>query len=271
MNRRVEAQPRRLGPDDLATLALEPRVLEHDLGEQFHDRAVERRIRLDLDNGPSVVRLQVEHTHATGGGEPLHEGPLPLVVWVELQLELRCRLEPREGIAARGHDEAHRPVLTSERVAEVRAVLPERQVEGRAFERPAPVVRGRFHLRLAGEEDELVEPPREVREARRARRVDGREPFVILRGVRHIFAAPLLPAAAEHDSRCHAGELCRDLDRAPLGLERIDDELEIAQQVPAGHQPTVGSTLPLGSTRIMRATSGIAARIGIPQTGQRIW
>src|SRR4029077_1476751 len=93
----------------------------------------------------------------------------------------------------------------------------------------------------------------------------------VLCRIRHVLAPALLAFAAEHDGGGDARELSRDVDGPPFGANVLDVQLEAAKLVPERHQPRVGSGLPVGSMRIRWYTSGIAATIGIAQTGQRIW
>ena len=113
----------------------------------------------DVDRRPGVVRLQVEDAHPPRPGEALHERPVPVVLRVELQLELRIVLEPRERVVTRRDHEAHGPVLALERGTERELVLPQRQVERGTLERPAPVVTRRRHARLSVEQLQPVELP----------------------------------------------------------------------------------------------------------------
>src|SRR5262249_53493895 len=95
---------------------------------------------------------------------------------------------------------------------------------------------------------------------------EGWEPVVILRAVGDVLTPALGIRTREHDDRGDSRELGRHLDRTPFRTYLVDDQPEVAQLLEQRHQPTADSTLPIGSTRIMCATSGIAARIGIPQT-----
>src|SRR5439155_25303723 len=121
------------------------------------------------------------------------------------------------------------------------------------------------------EELHRVELRREFRKRRPARRFERREPLVILGAVGDVLATSRLATAAEDDRRRHARELRRDVDGPPLLAHFLEREVEAAQTIPKGHQPRVGSALPGCSTHMSRYTRGIAARIGIRQTGQRIW
>ena len=269
MDRRVEAEPARLRAHDVPAGTVERRVLDHDLRKELDDRSVQLGVRDNVDRGPGVVGLQIEDAHAAGCREPLHERPVPLVLRVELQLELGRGLEPGESVAAGRDDEAHRPMLAPERVAEAEAVLPQREVERRTLERPAPVVGGCVHPRLPLEETEAFERRRERAESGLARWVELGEPVVVLGRVGHVLPTPLRTAAAQHDRCGHTRELRRHVDRPSLGPEPVRDQLEPAQSIPMRHQPAA-SRVTARSARIMRATNGMAARMAMPQTGQRI-
>ena len=91
------------------------RVLDHDPGKRLDDGPVQLRIGREVDAGAVVVRLQVEHAHAVGGGEPRHQLAAPVLLDVELELESRVERAVRLDVGARRGDEAHRPVGTTER------------------------------------------------------------------------------------------------------------------------------------------------------------
>ena len=128
----------------------------------------------------------------------------------------------RERVAARRDDEAHRAVLAPERGAERELVLPQREVERGALERPAPVVRATpaspARRRTAAARRAAADSsPSVVRPAR----LELREPVVILRPcTSRPRLAPRAPSPREHDRRRDARELRRDVDRLPLGGER---------------------------------------------------
>src|SRR5207245_7455762 len=122
-----------------------------------------------------------------------------------------------ERVGTRRDDEPDRLVLEAERRAEREPVLPERQVERRALEGPAPVVRRGTHLGLGPEELHRVERRRKVSERRPARGFERGEPLVILSGVRHVLSASRLRTATEHNGRRDPRALRRGVNGPPFG------------------------------------------------------
>ena len=118
MDRGVEAEPLLGAAQRLAAAVLEPRILDHDVRKRRDHRAVELGVGHEVDRSTPVVGLQVEHAHAIGGGEPRHQCAVPVLVHVELELELRVEREVRLDLGARRDDEAHRPVRAPDEVGE---------------------------------------------------------------------------------------------------------------------------------------------------------
>ena len=250
VDRCVEAEPRLLPLQRNSALTVEGGVLQHHIGKELDGSAIQHRIRHDVDSRARVVRLEVEDAHATRRSEALHEGPVPAVLRIELQLKPGVVLQPGEGIAARRDDEPERAVFAPDGCTERKVVLAQRQVERRALEGPAPVIRERPHLRLRLEQAQVVQLRRELPERRAPRRSEVGKPVVILSRVRHVFATALLAFTAEHDSGGDARELSRDVNGLPFRAEVLDVQREAAKLVPERHQPRVGSGLPVGSMRI---------------------
>jgi hypothetical protein len=140
VDRRVEAQAALLPTQDLTAFTFLRRVLDHDVGKQLHDRAIEIRVGDEIDSCPTVIRLQVEDTYSVGRRKPLHKGPVPVVFRIELELELWFVAQPSEGVRTRRDDEAHGPMLPSEGRSQQEAALAQREVEGRALECPTTVL-----------------------------------------------------------------------------------------------------------------------------------
>ena len=118
MDRSVEAEAPLLSPQDVPALTFERRVLEDGLGKQPGRSAVEPRIGLGVDRSAAVVGLEVEHANTVGRGEPLHERPVPVVLGIELELELGVVREPGERVGPRRDDEAHIVIVAPDRRAE---------------------------------------------------------------------------------------------------------------------------------------------------------
>ena len=60
MDGRVEAEPVLGAGERLAAAVLEPRVLDHDVGQLLGDRAIELRVGREVDARAAVVRLQID-------------------------------------------------------------------------------------------------------------------------------------------------------------------------------------------------------------------
>ena len=79
MDGRVEAQAVLGAGERLEAAVLEPRVLDHDVGQLLGDGAVELRIGREIDARAAVVRLQVDDADAVELAQPPQErrGPSP--------------------------------------------------------------------------------------------------------------------------------------------------------------------------------------------------
>src|SRR5665647_1987520 len=106
------------------------------------------------------------------------------------------------------------------------------QVQRGALERPAPVRPEDLHLRRpVGEQVQAAEPFREpVQRPVSRERERQRVRVVILGRVGHVFPAPLVPAAAQHDSRGHAQEAAGDAQLRALCVVDVDLEGKLSKQ-----------------------------------------
>ena len=120
---RVEAQPVLGAGERLEAAVLEPRVLDHDVGQLLGDRAVELGIGREVDARAAVVRLQVDDADAVERAQPPQEVAIPVRLGVELELELRRDREPALRVGAGGDDEADGTLRAAERLAEPELVL----------------------------------------------------------------------------------------------------------------------------------------------------
>ena len=94
------------GSSTVARLVVEVGVLEVGVGERLGDRAVELGVGVDVDRRAHVHALQVEHPHRREPGDLVDQLGVPVVLGVELELELRvaCRAacgSPRSTTCAR--------------------------------------------------------------------------------------------------------------------------------------------------------------------------
>src|SRR5207248_6015869 len=120
---------------------------------------------------------------------------------IELQARAGITVEEAPELVQRvdalGDDEPDRAGLASERLGERAARLPEREVERRALERPAPVEPERVHARRLREELEAVEQPREAVERGRACEREVARRRMQLGRVGHVLADALLARTLE--------------------------------------------------------------------------
>ena len=219
---------------------LEPRVLDDHVGELLHDRAVQLGIGREVDGRAAVVRLQVDDADAVERAQTLQKRPVPVRLGVELELELRLDLEPPIRRGAGRDDEADGTLLAPERLAEAELVLPEREIEERALERPAPVILPGVVLRIAAPKLELVEMARDVLEAPCPREHQiGRHVVVIVGAVGDVLALAGRAVALEHDRRRNARPARRRLRLAPLERVAVDLDLEPGHGVPERHTASI--------------------------------
>ncbi len=239
MHGRVEAEPVLGARERLAAAVLEPRILDHDAGEALDDGAVLLGVGDEVDARSAVVRLQVEDAHAVGRGELLHHGAIPVLPHVELELEGGVQLEVGADLRAGRDDEAHRPVGAADGGAERAAGLAEREVERRAFERPAAVVGCGVLLRLLRPQLELVEPRGVAGERLRSGELELRRKVVVIRGgVRHVLALAGEPVAGQLDGRRHARPVAAGNGKlAPRERVAVDLNVQACERIPEGHTP----------------------------------
>ena len=116
--------------------------------------------------------------------------------------------------------EPHRMQLQSEGLAERKSRLPEREVERRRLERPAPVL----GLSCLEQRERLQRVPPRQRQLTPARL----ELLLLGRVVVDLLAATFLAAAPQHDDRAAQGEIAGDLALERLQLVAVDLERQRA-------------------------------------------
>ena len=151
-------------------------ILEPRVGKPVDDPPVERRVRRVVDDGAGVLALEVDRVDAAQLDELARSSSSP----VGRASSLNCRpgvvLEDRADALRRGRiakstrdDERDRARLAAHGVPERHALLPQREVERGALERPAAVVEVGVLRRLAVEQRLAGEVPRERAERPRTR------------------------------------------------------------------------------------------------------
>src|SRR5581483_5085697 len=86
-----------------------------------------------------VVRLQVDDPDAVELAQLSEQLPVPVLLRVELELELGSDGEPALRSRSGRDDETGGTLLAPERLAEPELALPKREIQGGALERPAPI------------------------------------------------------------------------------------------------------------------------------------
>ena len=225
VQRRVPGDPVVEGSQHLAGLVVDVGVLEVGVGEALGDRAVELRVGVDIHGGAHVHPLQVEHPHRGEPGDLLDQPRVPVVLGVELELELRVAGEPVGDRLGRGPgllvaeageagraDEAKRLRVALDHLPEGEPSLAQGQVEGRRLVGPAAIVARRRVLgRRGGEQVERADQLACRTEGGRGGQVEDRPRVamgdVIEGGVDDVLADPLLTLAVQVDDRRRAREV----------------------------------------------------------------
>src|SRR5262249_24272046 len=148
-------------------------------------------------------------------------------------------------------------------VRERAAGLPQREIERRRLERPAPVVGVRGLVGIAaGEELERVEPRRERGERPLLLEEELRKAVPVLLGrVRDVLPEPLVPAADEVNDGRLARELGRDRERERLGLDGVDLDREVPDGVVQHSREPIRGRAPGALTAVRAELRAVSTQV----------